>query len=434
MEQGQSSVISDQSSIEEVKPIDESKLPIEKVNELLKKPEEERAAILKGEKETPSAASAATSPLKQGEENKTVETPEAKASREASEALVGKGKEQPEKLFAGKYKTKEELVKGFVSTSAALNYNPKMLEKMAALALKTGDIETIEELYLELEKAIASNNKATAPSEQQPPVKPKPGTSEESERDTSTLPTTMDAAVTQEAARLTLQGALSELHGTRLIARMEKQGIVLPEGFIVDKAATTEFLTTIEKEAPWFFDQLEREWDGLVKKHSQEIKSVLIAMEEAKAENPKRQADEIAKIKAEAAEIKLPVKDEELTAFVTEALKQPWVYEEKNGIQFVRPGAIADAWYLANRANIHKQLQINAEINGRTQAVDDISGNRKKANGSISSAILPGDQAARRNTTKSLDLEDETVQSSLSLDEINDLLKHPEKRAALQPR
>jgi hypothetical protein len=427
-------------------------LPDAKLNELITADEPVVEKTLKGE--TPSQSSPKGEEGKGGEGVEgVVETPEAKIAREKAEAAAATARatETPEakiareaeeakskdvKLFAGKYKTKEDLVNGFINAAKALNYNPKLLEKMAALALKTGDVETIEEVYKDLELAIASNEKAKLTADQQPSADKKPGTSslKEEGRDTSLTPTKMDDAVKQEATQLTLQGALSELRGSRIVQRMERQGINLPDAFMVDEATTKEFLSVLEKEIPWMYDQLENELTNLVHKHAKEVDEVIHSMQEAAVENPKRREGEIAKIKAEAQAIKLPVKDEELTAFVEEALKQPWVYETRNGIQFIRENAIMDAWYLKNRETIKKQIQLNGEITGRTQAVDDLDKNRKKTTSSISNASIPSDQGSRREKAGTLDLTDPRVLDSLSKEEIDALLKDEDKREALRPK
>jgi hypothetical protein len=428
--------------------IDVTTIPDEKLNELLHSPDEEKIR-----KELTGGGTEKTEEGKEGkekagdgkgetEEQKTArealeaeranETPEAKAAREAAEAAAAGNKD--EKLLAGKYKTKEELFKGFVNIAKPLNYNPKLLDAMVKLAEKTGDVSDIEELYKELELAVSNNAKATAPGAQQPPATPKPGTSERSERDTSALPTTMEDATRQEATRLTLVGAIEELRGSRIVQRMEKNGINLPPTFLIDQKETAEFLAGIEKEFPWLYDQLENETVALVNKHAKHINAVMSAMQEATVENPKKRESEIAKIKAEALAIKLPVKDEELAVFVDEALKQPWVYEDREGIQFIREGAIMDAWYLKNRDSIKKQLQLNGEVTGRTQAVSDLNTNKGKSTASISSSRIPSDQAGRRDKAGSIDLENPEVTAQLSDEQLDDLIKHPEKREKLQPK
>ncbi len=417
---------------ENVVPLDLTQLDDKKLNELAKADETTIKETI--EKGTPPVSS----PKVEEEEKTVTETPEQKTTRETAEAgKVGDGKPgdgKEEKLFAGTFKTKEDLIKGFVSTAKALNYNEKLLQKMADLALKTGDVDAIEEVYKDLVLAISRNEKAKVPGEQQPSAERKPDNSDKTERDKSLLPNTVDDAVRQEATRLTLHGALSELRGSRLIGRMERQGIQLPESFMVDQTATKEFLAKLENEIPWMYDQLENELTSLVNKHAKEVNEVVQAMGEAEVENPKRRESEIAKIKAEAKEVNLPVKDEEVTAFVTEALKQRWAYDVRNGIQFVREGAIADAWYLANKAKIREQVRINAEIAGRTQALTDLNGNKKKNGSSISSANIPADQAARREKTGTLDLSDQSVLASLSDEELNALNKDETKREALMPK
>ena len=373
----------------------------------------------------------------------TTETPGSEGTPPATQPPVTTGTSLPEtpgsktpataptdKLFCGKFKTKEELIKGFENVGTALKYNPTIIKKMVELAAKGGDesIGAIEETYKELELALSKNQKIGEQSAQTPSASGKPENSAKTEQDNSGLPNTLDERVQLEANLLIRDGVIKDLQGSRTASRLERVGLPLPSDFGIDKENTAGYRNKVEAEAPWLLTELDSRIEQLVEHHSKQVGTVLRTVMEAEKKNPVVRECEIARIKKEAEQFKLTVTDEDVTKFVDEAIeKNPAVFDAVEGVNLLREGALADLWFLKNREKILKQVELDNQLLGRTQMADDIKSNGKKVPATISHSSIPSDQSKRSTTATKLDLDDPSVVDSLSDEQREKLLRASEE-------
>jgi hypothetical protein len=352
----------------------------------------------------------------------------AKAAAAADPAAAGKGGAapaagagggEPPKLYAGKYKTKDELYKGFLSAAKALNYLPGVLEAVVEAAQRTGDVTKIETLYGELDKAISANHKAGDPAQPAPadPAAPgkKPG-------DTAGGP---EPSETERATvrQLVFDRAEARLAASPVVRRLKARGIELPENLFQDRKVVEGFLESLETDHPALYIEFKQAFVDAVDGSRTEVRETYQAVREAEEKNPATREADVAKIRDYAKQISLPLTDQELQAFAAAAeAEYPWIFEHRAGVDFLKPGALVDAFHLKHREKIAEQIRINAEIAGRTQAAKDLEEHGRRNGGGISRASLPASAPSRERKAGQIDTEDPGQLAALSDQQLDDLL------------
>jgi len=306
-----------------------------------------------------------------------------------------------ETLLAGKYKTPEELKEAVRNAGKVLKYSERVVETLLA---KTSDVKELETLYTEMDAAISANAKAAAA--------PAAG----AERATSTELTNEERkAVTLEIAQLTV----NEVRRTKVAKMLEKAGYVLPEKFLQDEKVSNEFMENLYDVDPAHYYALDRVITSTYARVKAGVDGYVSSLEESRTENAATLEVEKKAIKDYAAQIKLPLTDEELTKFIDEALKSPAVYSQKNNVNFLNKGGLFDLFYLRNREAIvkHERLIEREEAMKQYEAAHtDML--KQTQNGGIS-----GNRTAPRKKESQVKIPDEEAFARLSAEEQDELIK-----------
>ncbi len=356
---------------------------------------------------------------KKAEEHKG-ETEEQKKAREAKEADDKKKKTETDKakLIAGKYKTMDEALTGLENAMKVLNYNPEMIKSYMDLIKKTNDVSIIEKLYPELDKAISANQKAIKDAQAQQTEAGK-----QTDKSDTLLPTT-DATLGAEIFRLAVEGTLQDLANTASGKELADAGISLPADFLYDTEATKAFLSKLKTEDPVLYLHLERDVVNLFNRNQQQIANVQKAVLESEQLNPKTIEVDVAKIKNFADKIGLKVDEAELKKFIESLAVNPAIYEKKHGADYIRADAIYQAWQLANLDKVIEQTRLNAELNGRKQAAEDLKNANRRVPGGISHNNLPASQRDRNEKANDANTLLELAQNdALSPEKLDELLQ-----------
>lgn len=346
------------------------------------------------------------------------------AAAQAAAAEAARKKEFP--YGGNKFKTTEELAWGVINTGKPLKYSGKWeeLDPLGAIneARRTGDWTKVNEIYTQLDAAIASGAPSNAAGSQTP--------------ETGNAGHSNEAALQeqQRMAAAVFEATREDVMSTQTIRDLLADGVTIPDGFLLDQTVTEEFMRDLRRRDSVSYFELKTQIPQLFQTRVKEAQDHLTAQKESVTHNDRIKSAEVEKIKAYAKKIELPLKDEDLNAFVAKQLANANAFEQRSGVKFLREGSFFDQWYLTNREKIEEQIGLVKERNGRTQAIDDINRNGKRQPSTISNAGLPGDQAARREKADTLDLTDPAVLGSLSDAELDELDKHPEKREALMPK
>jgi len=278
-----------------------------------------------------------------------------------------------DKLFAGKYKTVDELKAAVLNAGKVLKYNEKLLQKSIAAIT---DPKELEELYKELDVAVSANNKAAAPAKDEQRQTQPDG----------------EAAVKEqrEIARQIVTTTVQTIRKSDVAEDLRELGLPLPEKYLTDAKVTEEYMADLKERSYGVYNALKSLTEQVFGRTKGSVLEYVGAMKESEKANVATIDGEKASIKAYAAEIALPLTDEELNAFVDGALNMPMVYEEKNGVPYVAKNGLFNAFYLKNRETIEKALQAKASI----KAVEDYNKAHANMEKETAGAGVSGSRAA----------------------------------------
>jgi hypothetical protein len=321
-----------------------------------------------------------------------------------------------DKMFADKFKTPEDLAKGLLEIAKPLKYNAEFVQTALDLARETGKWDVVEKMYKQLFTALSANEKAAiASSAQQAGA----GAGADPGKDTQ-QPVTQagqQMSTEQTVALYALQETERAVLSSKVVRDLARAGYELPENFLRDPKVTSEFMDMLKEE------KLSIEWmqlNNLISKTwrqaKQEASAYLEAEEKSREHNETMRNAEVKRIKEYANKIGLKVEDAELEAFLKEAENDPLAIEFKNEVAYLRENGLFNAWKMRNFDAITKQLELTAEMRGRTQAAEDLRKlSENAANGSRPSTAGLG--AGRQEAPKvNLDNPDEV--ESLADDEL----------------
>lgn len=363
--------------------VDVTKLTDEQINEQI------TGVPAKKEPEKPAAPSPEVTPPAQPPAPEKKEPPPAEPPAPKAE----------EKLYAGKYKTVDELKKGLLEIAKPLNYNPKFLERLIAFAEKTGDWQSVEETYKDLNDALSKNQKATEPAPPKPPEEETALTETEQTRNAEKF-----AVVRDETYRA--------IESSQVVQDLTEQGFDIPrtsEEFRELKAANYALAMEFSREYVRTFNIVRKEIDDYDKALTQADPHNKTAQETAK-----QQISELTK------QLAVPYDEPKLTAFIAEALKSPIVYEDRHGIPYIRDGAILDYFRAKEFDTLAKAVKLAGELAGRTQHAEDLQTMKKDGLKSISTVPTPGAHA--REPAK-IDVNDDRQLAAVSEEDIDNHLK-----------
>lgn len=315
----------------------------------------------------------------------------------ADAAAAAPAKKDEAQLLAGKFKTTEELAKGFLEIAKPLKYNSKVLEKALELAKKTNDWAAVEEMYLELNAAVSANVKAAADAS----VSASPAAGDPS-RDTL-QPTPGQDADERTVQLHALEETLRDVSGSDVARELLEAGIPLPDGFMTDVAGTKQYMAKLKVDFPVQYLELKTAVERKFQEHIATGKQVLKAFNEREAHETQLKTKELDRIKAYAQNVGMQVADEQLGQFIADKLKSQTVFEDRFGVPYLKPDALFHEWLLANHDAIVKSVRLSAEIAGRTQHATDLADMRKRSGSSPSTA---GSSGAHRADPPKIDMED----------------------------
>lgn len=316
----------------------------------------------------------------------------------AAQAAAAAGGE-PEKLLAGRFKTTDDLAKGLLEIAKPLKYNSDFVQVALETAKETGNWAAVEKMYTALNKTLSAGGKAEgapgAPGAQQDPEKGKPAAETQ---------VTEKEAVQIHAVRETYEAVAN----SKIMRQLLQEGYKLPKGFLVDAKVTDEFMDTLKadgKAIEWI--QLSQLMQTVYRKSVKEATEYLQAEAESKTHNETQKSAAVQSIKTFAQELGLPVTDEEITAFLTEAENDPYAVEVRNEVPFLKADGILNAWQMRNLKAIRQAEYLKGETTGRAQAAKDLAelGKRNRNNSSISNS--GGSNRRQENPAVDLDNQDE---------------------------
>lgn len=328
-----------------------------------------------------------------GAKGPDTDTPPATPSKEtpaSGGSQDGKGK------FAGKYATEDDLKAAIKEAGKTLGYNPALLER---LITTTKEVKDLEAVYKDLEKEISSKP-------------PKPAAAE---------PGGDPAEVQQQQKEIVLRVVNSTLQAIRsnpIADQLRQLGHPIPPKFLVDPKVTQEYMTKLKEESPVDYLELKTLAERSYGAAKQSTESFVKSLQESDEANVATiEADKKA-IRELGQQLGIPVTEDSLNAFVDDALKIQSIYEEKNGVPFIKKDSLYQAFYWKNREAIEKAIRLKAAEEARVKYDADMAEMTKRS-------AEPGITAAGNKGTKKPESQQITPESfgRLSDEEQDDILK-----------
>lgn len=317
-------------------------------------------------------------------------------------------------LYAGKYKSVDDMKKGFVEIGKPLNISEKILTKTLQYAEKTGDWTGVEEMYSEMQEqmrqqkrnpnaAPAQTSASAAPTQDTPPATPEGPTKE------------------QLALMVALQDTVLAVKESSVAKRLAKAGYTIPDKFMMDSKVTREFIELLKDDSRIEALELQQ----LIKDTVMESRST--ALQYLQAEDESKSALETEKEAGKSAVKKfaetngITVTDEEVDALVNEALASGYSFEDRNGVRFVRKDAVLQHYYATRAPAIIEQVKLATAAKARQEAIDDMKKLQRRTPSGISTNPIPSQQ--KREQAATVDVNDPMAVAGLSEAEVDALLK-----------
>jgi hypothetical protein len=305
---------------------------------------------------------------------KTDKSPEKEPAPQGGEAPIPTG--EP-KLLAGKFTNLLDLGVSALEEVKVLKIDKKEVSEMIAEAFRTGDTSKVEAKYKELESQVG---KQIADEKKNEPPKPGVKTVE------PPVATTEPELTAEEYRQAVLDQSYAQFEKTVLAADMREAGIEVPK--------TDEQLAELKLVNRPMWKEFMDEFQGIVLTNKTKADEFLKAEKEVPVHNNSQREKAKTQILDFGKKFKVEIKPEEIDKILLDAEKEPGLYENRNGLMFIREGSIF-RFFKAERAEdlldrVSKQTEAESLTKGRQQAAEDLKNIDGKAIKSISTTQMPG--------------------------------------------
>lgn len=337
----------------------------------------------KGELQSPTPASPT--------ENKQDTT---QASTENKPAEVDK----PEVVYAGTFKTPDDLINGVNELVKSLNvpsYLSAPLSRMIEEAKKTGDWKGVEETYEQLRADFTKQQQKEAEAKK---------AIEDKARETQ-KPVIDERKQAQEFVRL----LYNEAQNHPIARKFASKGLKFP--------TTDDEMEELQETQPF----LALEFKEALKEIANDVRGYQASMQESETAKTKAVTDGTTQLTNLNSTWGIGLKPEEITKIVTEALasQSPIVFEDRNGVLFPRENGIANyfkAVYFDDKSV--NQIRLNAATEARKKYDTEQEELRKKAVNSIGTHPLGGQaQTEVKDIDPNDDAQIDTLQTPEAIEE-----------------
>lgn len=347
----------------------------------------------------PAAAAEGAAPGDTGKEGTPAAgTPAAEGKTDGSPAAPT-GKEEPapaaaETTYAGKYKSPEELVKGFNELGEKLGgFYAEHAKRLVEAGLAAKSYKDIEAAYALYEKDLGKRSAppAAPPAAPAAPAKPDAAAAGDpaqlSEAESRQIQETVKGVYTQRLAAHPVMVRFAQA-GKQVPRNREELNALAQEDFVLAQSYM-DALTEVRESVASEFAEIGT------------LKSSLPALQQTAV------TEATAALKAFSEKTNLKLTDEQIAAVVTEGMASgdPLVFETKHGFKVPRTGGLL-RWFKAEKLDGYiEQVRIASESEGRKKHADDLEKMKSQARGSIGNTAIPHRQQKAPEAGK-VDLKD----------------------------
>lgn len=309
--------------------------------------------------------------------------------------------QESEKLYAGKYKTAEDLLKGIREAAAVLyGSDAEVFEDALKVVQSTGKVEDVESLYTRLASAIGrrGSQKQSLPTEgTEAPVTETPRRADPVEND-------------QQIARAAAQATIDRLAGSELGRELIAQGIGIPD--------TAEKFEALKTAQPYYAMAWQTAFSKVFEENLNLGRHSYRAAKEAPEHNQKTRDTAIRAVTEFAQKHGLTFDEQAQKDLIAQVDADASLYEERYGAKFLRTGAVERAFY-ARLPELLPTILEAAKAQGRLEAAKDLTKPQNQPPRTIGTAKVAG--SVSRSQGRKIDLNDPDQLARLSDAEIEAL-------------
>jgi hypothetical protein len=328
----------------------------------------------------------------------TTETPKQTTETASTETTPP---ETPKTYVGDKYTNEFDLMDGVLEEVKALKLDKKEVIDLFREAQKSGDYSKVESKYKELQTQVQAKVKEEKTTKTETPP-------EETLSDEDSTGTGLSD---KEFNDILLKTTHERLQGSNLAEKFKRWQVEFPK--------TDQELDELEIKYPTLYTQYVDTFQHLYDQAKSQAEAFRKADKEAPAHNEKLKNEAKQQIGEFISEWKVDLKPEEVDKIVTDALKSKQNYEKKEGVDFLRDGAIYE-WFMAKKApTILKEIRVKTLNEGRMQGAQDVAKAKTQTPKTISTTATP----ASATKTKEVDLTDHRQVKAAGEDFVHKKLK-----------
>lgn len=302
------------------------------------------------------------------------------AEKPASEPAKPASEQSPDKKYAGKYTNTFDLIEGTLEEVKALGADKKEVSSLVIEAQASGDWSKVEAKYKELQAQVVKKiQDSKKPEAVKPPEKP----AEEQTTETDLKP--------EEFQKLLVEKTMEQISDSDLSRKFAKFKVEIP--------TTQEALDELEIAYPTLFMQFEQTFRNLFAANKQQAELFLKAEKEAPGYNDTQKQTTKQKIEEFAKEWEVTLSSDEIDSMIAEATADKSIYEERNGVQFIRENALFDRFMVKNARTVLAQVKAKTKVDalneGAQNALKDLDEARKKTPDTLSNTSTPSSAAVK---------------------------------------
>jgi hypothetical protein len=311
----------------------------------------------------------------------TTETPKQTTETVSTETTPA---ETPKTYVGDKYTNEFDLMDGVLEEVKALKLDKKEVIDLFREAQKSGDYSKVELKYKELQTQVQAKVKEEKTTKEEKP--PKETLSNEDSTGTGLSDKEFDDIL--------LKTTHEKLQGSNLAEKFKRWQVEFPK--------TYQELDDLEIKYPTLYMQYVDTFTNLYNQTKSQAEAFRKADKEAPIHNEKLKNEAKQQIGEFISEWKVDLKPEEIDKIVTDAVKSKQNYDKKEGVDFLRDGAIYE-WFMAKKAPaILKEVRVKTLNEGRMQGAQDVASPKTQTPKTISTSSTP----TSATTQKKIDLTD----------------------------
>lgn len=357
----------------------------------------------------PPAKAEGGTPGEKGAEDTEHEEPEKPTPDESAKG------EEAEPLYAGKYKSTDELEKGLGEALKRLNLPSSLYRRDLKEAKNSGDWSAIEEIYKDLESNATERDQARSKQEKDEQARieteRKAREEEATEQERTEIETKWNKFVIDEVNRqVAANSDLKEI--------FDAAGLAFPP--------TRSQLDELRKDLStrYLYDKVIQAASDVIDECRDHLNEYLETVEDAK-ERQTSVRDEAQKlIKAKADRFKFGLTDEQIKSDIETILKDvknPFIYDTQNGVQVLRDAkSVLYAWSHEMQDAYIDAAIIKNKTDGAIEHAEALRNNKGKESLAPSATKIAG--AAARSRPAKVDLKDEQQVRALSGADVENMI------------